>query len=109
MMRDLHWSPKEKRIARQAFEKALHKEFETAIETTKKMATQITDVDDLWKLEEYLTNCRKGITQKYDYRYAMLVYVCNRLIVEERISFEDLNGLKEGKLNYIRSPIHISS
>ena len=31
-MRDLHWSPKEKTIARRAFDRALHRELEAAIQ-----------------------------------------------------------------------------
>jgi hypothetical protein len=54
-------------------------------------------------LEHYLTECRKEIDRKYDYRYSQLAHVFGRLLHEGRVSEEELRGLREDKLKPIRS------
>jgi hypothetical protein len=54
-------------------------------------------------LEHYLTQRRKEIDSKYDYRYSRLTHVFGKLLHEGRLREEDLRGLREDKLNLIRS------
>jgi len=54
-------------------------------------------------LEHYLTQRRKEIDRKYDYRYSELTHVFGRLLRESRLSEEELRGLREDKLKAIRS------
>jgi len=58
---------------------------------------------DLWDLEHYLTERRKDIDRKYDYRDSRLTRVFGRLLYEGRVSEEELRGLCEDKLKSIRS------
>ena len=102
-MRHLHWSHAEKAVARKAFESALKREFERLITETKQMAAAITQSDDLWELEGHLTRRRKEIDRVYDYRYSMLLDVFGYLVREGRLKPEELNGLAEEKLAFIRS------
>ena len=67
------------------------------------MASQIQQPSDLWDLEHYLTQRRKEIDRKYDYRYSRLTHVFGRLLHENRLSEEELRGLGEDKLKSIRS------
>ena len=67
------------------------------------MASQINEPADLWELEHYLTQRRKEINRKYDYRYSQLTHVFGRLLHERRLSEEELHGLREDKLKSIRS------
>ena len=62
------WSRSEKTIARKAFDAALGRELHEVIQEAKKMASQIKQSSDLWDLEHYLTQRRKEIDRKYDYR-----------------------------------------
>jgi hypothetical protein len=87
-MRDLTWSPAEKKIARRAFDLALSREFDAITHEVKRRAADIKDRSALWELEDYLTKSRKQIESKYDYRYSVLPMV--------------LRGLGEDKLDYIR-------
>jgi Photoprotection regulator fluorescence recovery protein len=73
------------------------------IQEAKKMASQIQQSSDLWDLEHYLTQRRKEIDRKYDYRYSQLTHVFGRLLHENRLSEEELRGLREDKLKSIRS------
>ena len=97
------WSRSEKVIARTAFDAALGRELHEVIQEAKQMASQIRQSSDLWDLERYLTQRRKEIDRKYDYRYSQLTHVLGRLLQEGRLSEEELRGLGEDKLKSIRS------
>src|ERR1700693_1917004 len=98
------WSKSEKIIARKAFDAALGRELHEVIQEAKKMASQIQQSSDLWDLELYLTERRKEIDRKYDYRYSQLTQVFGRLLYEKRLrEAEELRGLREDKLKSIRS------
>ncbi|SPF37371.1 hypothetical protein SBA1_1790006 [Candidatus Sulfotelmatobacter kueseliae] len=66
--RDLRWSRSEKAIARKAFDTALTQELQEVIQQAKQMAGKIQQPSDLWDLEDYLTQRRKEINRKYEYR-----------------------------------------
>jgi hypothetical protein len=97
------WSKSERLIARTAFDAALGRELYEVIQEVKKMASQIQQSSDLWDLESYLTQRRKEIDGKYDYRYSRLTHVFGRLLHENRLREEELRGLWEDKLEAIRS------
>ena len=97
------WSKSEKAIARTAFDAALKRELQDVMRKTKQMADQIKEPADVWELEHYLTERRKEIDRKYDYRYSQLTHVFGRLLYERRITEEDLRGIGEDKMKPIRS------
>jgi hypothetical protein len=97
------WSRSEKAIARTAFDAALKRELHEVMEEARQMANQIEQPSDLWDLEHYLTQRRKEIDRKYDYRYSELTHVFGRLLRESRLSEEELRGVREDKLKAIRS------
>ena len=98
-----NWSRSEKALARKAFDAALSRELHEVIQEAKRMASQIQQSSDLWDLEHYLTQRRKEIDRKYDYRYSQLTQVFGRLLYESRLREEELHGLREDKLKPIRS------
>jgi hypothetical protein len=97
------WSRSEKALARKAFDAVLGRELHEVIQKAKKMASQIQRSSDLWDLEHYLTERRKEINRKYDFRGSRLTDVLGRLLYENRLSQEELRGLREDKLKAIRS------
>jgi photoprotection regulator FRP-like protein len=97
------WSRSEKAVARTAFDAARKRELHDVMQETKQMASQINEPADLWDLEHYLTQHRKEIDRKYDYRYSRLTHVFGRLLYEKRLREEELRGLGEDKLKSIRS------
>jgi len=97
------WSRSEKAVARTAFDAALGRELHELIQQAKKMARQIQGSSDLWDLEHYLTQRRKEIDRKYDYRYSQLTRVFGILLYEKRLRVEELRGLREDKLKLIHS------
>src|ERR1017187_6297575 len=97
------WSRSETVIARNAFDAALGLELHEVMQEAKEIAGQIKQPSDLWDLQEYLTQRRKEIDRKYDYRYSHLTQVFGRLLYETRVSEEELRGFSEDKLKTIRS------
>ena len=97
------WSRSEKTVARAAFDAALKRELQEVMQEAKQMANQINEPADLWDLEHYLTQRRKEIDRKYEYKYSQLTHVFGRLLREQRLSEEELRGLREDKLKLIRS------
>ena len=97
------WSKSEKAIARRAFDAALSRELVEVIRKTKQMANEIQQSSNLWDLERYLTERRKEIDRKYDYRYSQLTQVFGRLLHERRLKEEELGGLREDKMKLIHS------
>src|ERR1700675_570203 len=84
------WSKSEKAIARTVFDAALGRELHELIQEAKKMASQIQQSSDLWDLEAYLTERRKEIDRKYDYRYSQLTHVFGKLLYENRLREDEL-------------------
>jgi len=67
------------------------------------MAKEIQQSSELWDLEHYLTQRRKEIDRKYDYRDSQLTHVFGRLLHEGRLKEQELRGLEEDKQKLIRS------
>jgi uncharacterized protein YprB with RNaseH-like and TPR domain len=97
------WSRSERTIARNAFDAALDREHHQVIQEAKRMAKKIQKSSDLWELEHHLTQRRKEIDRKYDFRSSRLTDVLGRLLYENRLREEDLRGLEEDKMKSIRS------
>jgi len=97
------WSRSEKTVARTAFDAALKRELQEVMQEAKRIANQINEPADLWDLEHHLTQRRKEIDRKYEYKYSQLTHVFGRLLHEQRLREEDLLGLQEDKLKLIRS------
>jgi hypothetical protein len=97
------WSRSEILIARTAFDAALGQELHEVIQEAKRMCSQIQEAADLWDLEHYLTQRRKEIDCKYDCRSSRLTHVFGRLLYEGRVGEEQLRGLREDKVESIRS------
>ena len=103
MKGELRWSKSERATARKAFDHALNQELQEVIQQAKQMAAAIKQSSDLWDLEHHLTQRRKEIDRKYEYRTSKLTFVFGTLIHERRLAEEDLRGLREDKLKAIRS------
>jgi hypothetical protein len=97
------WSRSERVIARTAFDAALKRELQEVMQEAKQKANQIKEPADVWKLERYLTQRRKDINDRYDFRSSRLARVLGRLFYERRIGEEELRDLGAEKMKAIRS------
>ncbi len=101
MFREIKWSAAEKKIARCAFDKAYSSEMEFIKQTVYDKVAGIKDNRDIWKLHDYLSDCRRQIDSKYDYRYSVLLTIFAKLLSEGYIGLDDLAGLSEEKIEII--------
>jgi hypothetical protein len=106
---DPTWSRSEKTIARTIFDAALQRELHAVIQETKQKANQIKEPADVWELETYLTQRRRDIDRKYDFRSSRLTQIFGRLLSERRINEPELRGLREDKMKAIHSCARLSS
>jgi len=97
------WSKSEKAIARRLFDAALKRELHEVMQEAKQKANQIKEPADVWELERYLTQRRKDVDRRYDFRSSRLTRVFGSLLCERRITQEKLRGLREDKVKVIRS------
>lgn len=72
------WSSSEKAIARTIFDAALKRELQQVLQEAKQMANQIKEPADVWALERYLTQHRKDIDRKYEFRSSRLARCLGR-------------------------------
>jgi hypothetical protein len=103
------WTKKEKTIARAAFDKAYEKECLQIIEKLKKKSLKLSGPEDVWDLHDYLSEIRKGIDEKYDYRYSVLILVFATLLKQKWLDFEDLEGLSPDKIDKIKSLVNLKT
>jgi Photoprotection regulator fluorescence recovery protein len=101
-MIDLKWSRSEKAIARQVFDRALEREFASFIREAKQRASRIQKREDLWDLENWLTDRREDIGQVYDYRYSVLPVAPAQLLNRGTLLEEDLADLGQEKIHVVR-------
>ena len=104
-MSSTEWSKCKKEIARKAFKVAYDREQQTILENIRKRISEVSDLAELWLLQEYLTEKRIEINEKYDYRYSVLDFVFARLICEGWLQEEELEGLADEKLDRIHRNI----
>ena len=102
-MNNLTWFKTEKAAAKRAFESALHNEYDALAGKIKEMAAQVKEPKDVWRLHDFLTEKRKEIGRKYDDRYSQLIFVFALLIREGWMEEVDLHGLREDKIEKIKS------
>jgi hypothetical protein len=91
------WSETEKQIAHEALSKAYVRETKALIAEISEKASHITQVNDIWALNDYLNAKRYDIDGKYDYRDSTPVFVLAKLIKEGWLHSHELAGLTPDK------------
>lgn len=97
-MSEINWSEREKKAAKEAFDKAYEREINSVIEEVRQKASNISEIDQLWRLHDFLSAKRHEIDGKYDYRYSELIFVFARLLKEGWVDREELKVLEGDKL-----------
>lgn len=96
-MHNLAWPRHEKQVARAAFEQALAREAAALVDVVRVRAQEVTELHDLWQLEQFLRDKRRELEERYDYRYSVLLYVFADLIQQGWLSPNELTGLADDK------------
>jgi hypothetical protein len=101
-MREFTWSATQKKAARAAFDLALSRELRSIRNEAQSMLQKDSDDNIVWPLHDYLSEKRREIAQKYDYRYSVLMFVFHRLLFEGWLTEEELTGIGMEKVEVIR-------
>lgn len=99
---DLKWSSDEKKVARKAFDNAYQREMDNIKSSLMDKVSQIKTNADIWVIDDFLSEKRKIVDSKYDYRYSQLIMVFSRLLSEGYLKEEDISELAEEKREVIK-------
>jgi hypothetical protein len=97
-MSEMNWSESEKHVAQEVFKKAYKREINSLIEEVRQKASEITEIDEVWRLHDFLSVRRHEIDGKYDYNYSELVFIFAQLLNEKWLSLEELQNLQRDKV-----------
>jgi Photoprotection regulator fluorescence recovery protein len=103
LLTETEWSAAEHAIAQTAFEVAYKREIEALMETVIHQCGEIAELEQVWKLNDFLNSKRHEIEGKYDYREPALVFVFATLLHDGWLTMNDLVGLDQLKLDKIKS------
>lgn len=98
---EVEWSQTEQKVAKAAFHKAYEREINALIEKVREQASEITKLDDIWHLHDFLSVRRHDIDGKYDYKYSDLIFIFAKLIKEGWLRLDELDGLGRDKLTKV--------
>lgn len=101
MVSEVEWSSKEREIAQKALETAFQRESDMMISLIREKSSEISCLDDLWKLHDFLSARRHDIDGKYDDSQSMFVFVFARLIKEGWLTLDELEGLDRAKVSKV--------
>lgn len=107
-MSEINWSEREKQAAKAVFESAYQREIKSLMEEVKRKASEITEIDQVWRLHDFLSARRHEIDGKYDYDYSNLIFVFAQLLNEKWLSLEELQTLERDKLTKIAALARMS-
>ena len=100
-MREFTWSATEKKAARAAFDRALSREVKATRQEAEAMLRNSPDDRVIWRLHDHLSEKRREIDEKYDYRYSRLMSVFPRLVSEGWLNADELAGIGAEKVDVI--------
>lgn len=94
---EIDWTVTEKELARTVFETAYHREVAALVQEVQEKVQELSGLDELWQLHDYLSARRHDIDGKYDYRDSMYLFAFSQLIKEGWLSLDELEGLHPTK------------
>ncbi|WP_204139833.1 hypothetical protein [Halomicronema sp. CCY15110] len=101
------WLSQEMAVAKTALRTAYERETASVVQSVRKKASEISHIDDLWQLNDYLSARRFDLDGKYDDREEEVLFVLAKLMKEGWLTAADLDGLDSEKLTKMKALIHI--
>ncbi len=95
------WSAQERTIAQAALSAAQQRELTALVKIVRETASQVSSVDEVWHLHDFLSARRFDIDGKYDDREDELLFVLAQLKRDGWLLTEDLTGLESAKISKI--------
>lgn len=101
-MREFVWSSAEKKAAHAAFDAALARECGAIRREVEAMLQRSSEPAEIWRVHDYLSEKRREIDYKYDFRYSVLLSVFGRLFAEGWVSEVEIARLTPEKVEQIK-------
>jgi len=101
------WSSQEMAVAKTALSAAYARETASIVQAVRERAGEISQIDDLWRLNDFLSARRFDIDGKYDDREEEILFVLAKLMKEGWLTTIDLDGLDSEKLTKMQALTHI--
>ncbi|PZO39209.1 MAG: hypothetical protein DCF19_14660 [Pseudanabaena frigida] len=92
------WTSTEEDIARRAFDIAHKREITSLIDLVRAKVNSLTEIEDIWRLHDFLSVKRHEIDGRYDYRLSILVFVFAGLVKDGWLNINELEGLNTDKI-----------
>lgn len=96
------WTQTEKKVARRAFDQAFERECGAVKKDVEKMIKNLADPSDIWRIHDYLSECRRRVAAVYKYSYSDLLSVFAILFRDGWLEESDLTGLQQDKIDRIK-------
>ena len=104
---DAEWTTVEEKTARKAFDTAYKREISALIESVRHQASSLSEIDDMWRLHDFLSVKRHEVDGRYDYHLPMLVFVFAGLVKDGWLSLDELEGLNANKIAKIAALVYM--
>lgn len=98
---ETQWSTQERTIAKGALSIAQQRELAALIKLVRETASQVSSIDEVWHLHDFLSARRFDIDGKYDDRDDEILFVLAKLKKDGWVLPEDLTGLESAKISKI--------
>lgn len=95
---ETQWSSQEREAAKSALIAARQRETETLVAVVRSQADKIENIDDIWRLHDFLSTQRHYIDGKYDDQESGLLFVLSGLVKEGWLTLDELKPLSPEKL-----------
>lgn len=97
------WTSQDRTIAKAALKTACQRETASLVKLVRKEASEISQIEDLWQLNDFLSARRFDLDGKYDDRDEEMLFVLAKLMNEGWLTVDDLSGLPEEKLTKVKA------
>jgi hypothetical protein len=92
------WTTTEEEVAKTAFDMAYKREVGALIDSVRYRASSLAEIEDMWRLHDFLSVKRHEVDGRYDYRLPTLVFVFAGLVKDGWLSLNELEGLNADKI-----------
>jgi hypothetical protein len=97
------WSSEQRAIAQAALKIAYERETLSLIDSVREKAGEISHINEIWQLNDFLSARRFDIDGKYDDREDELLLVLARLVKEGWLAIDDLEGFESSQLAKLKA------
>jgi Photoprotection regulator fluorescence recovery protein len=95
---NIDWTTTEEVVARKAFDIAYKREIGALIDSVRYRASSLAEIDDMWRLHDFLSVKRHEVDGRYDYRLSTLIFVFAGLVKDGWLNLNELEGLNVDKI-----------